>query len=83
MLKSYRSIALELTCRSFSLTFEKGTHYKGNDVVDLHSEVHVGKDQNRSEADPIIMMHGVFGNRRNFSAIAKKVVQLCGLEVRE
>ena len=51
-------------------------------VVKLHSDIHGQQStQKDPRVDPLVLIHGVFGNRRNFSAIAKRVAQMNQIEV--
>ncbi|XP_075262050.1 sn-1-specific diacylglycerol lipase ABHD11-like [Convolutriloba macropyga] len=54
-----------------------------NTVV-LNSQIHVPKSKNsEAETSPsvMVMLHGVFGNCRNFSALAKRIARQCGIDV--
>ena len=54
-----------------------------NTVV-LNSQIHVPKSKNsEAETSPsvMVMLHGVFGNCRNFSALAKRIARQCEIDV--
>ncbi|XP_063718630.1 sn-1-specific diacylglycerol lipase ABHD11-like [Symsagittifera roscoffensis] len=53
---------------------------QSEDVIELNAQVHSAKS--KVENSPVmVMLHGVFGNSRNFSALSRRIAKQCSIDV--